>query len=61
MFPRGKSYRICDLRYKLPVKTVLKNHVPQYCKYSNGKKKFISDIIFSGAWVKFNVTHTYQK
>ena len=39
MFPRDKSYRICVVRYKLPLKTILKSYMPQYCYDSNGKKK----------------------
>ena len=39
MFPRGKSYRLCALRCKFPVKTFFRNYVPQYHQYSNGKKK----------------------
>ena len=59
MFPRSKSYRICFVYYKLSVITVLKNYVPQYCYDSNGKKKLIRGIIFSEAWVKFDITRAY--
>ena len=62
MFPRSKSYCICVVFYKLPVKTVLKNRVRKYYEDSNGKRKIIRGIIFSRAWIKLpDVIRTYQK
>ena len=61
MFPRGKSYRIYVLSYKLPVNTVQKNHVHHTVKVLMAKRKNIKGIIFSGVRVNFNVIRTYQK
>ena len=61
MFQRGKSYRICALHYKLLLKDSFEKLCAAILFSLMAIRKTVRGIIFSGAWVKFNVTHTYQK